>query len=401
MSDSAVPPPPLLARDDDEDLDDNVENNYQSTGESFGDLPPTYGDDNNVNNARYADELDYDAPTRDDGGDSDLSDLEEVDLNALPARSTTAPGGAAAGDDDDDGFEDRSAAIPARRAPPTTAGPRGSSKQDEDDDQDEDDYGGEDLGDGRRKRRRGGAGAGRKRRGDGAAGAGGDGEDGGGAAAPKIKRSKLDAALVGLDEETKNRVLQMQRTADAASRGPSRRRARDIDVKEFDLQARHFCDQLIRASNQDRDAHAAGKPALGKLRMLPKLKLELDKADMVSQWLDAQVLSVFLEWLTPFTTDGALPAHEVRRELFRYLVAMPISSDHLLEVKIGPLVVFYSKYPKETMEIRKMAQECYRTFYFCQWRERLIFSQNKCNRKMVPPDPRPLGQLPQLAGAKR
>ncbi|KAJ1497480.1 Transcription factor iws1 [Coelomomyces lativittatus] len=111
------------------------------------------------------------------------------------------------------------------------------------------------------------------------------------------------------------------------------------------------------AAERDLVSFTKQKPAVYKLRLLPLVSKHLDRSELQEIFLDHHILDGFQSWLEPLP-DGSLPSYDIRSTLFQLLLKLPITTDHLRECSIGPLIVFYTKAPKETPEIKRMAQEC-------------------------------------------
>ncbi|KAL7749138.1 Transcription factor iws1 [Sorochytrium milnesiophthora] len=256
------------------------------------------------------------------GGDSDLSDLEEQDLQLSDDERVDLAAAQAADNDQ-------------RRSASQT-----QHRQDyEDDDEDGAMYG-EDLeGTGKPLRRRRG---GQRKQGK----------------QPRPKRARAeDAMLERLNETERSRVQEFRQDFDMAvkSLSSTRRKKREFDSREAEQRAGDLCDRMRKAAESDIIAHERGEPALHKLRLLPIVAKELERSELFELYLDSRILSAFQAWLEPLN-DGSLPLYDIRRALFELMSKLPIVVDHLRESRIGPLVMFYGKCPRETPELQKLAK---------------------------------------------
>ncbi|KAI9187709.1 Transcription factor iws1 [Blastocladiella emersonii ATCC 22665] len=200
---------------------------------------------------------------------------------------------------------------------------------------DEDEYEGEDLGDGTRRKKRKTT------------------------KAAKPAAQRLGPLPAGIDEDAAARILDVRKSLDNVVKTTSktRKRKRDMDLTEAEELVRSVRERMKQAAQHDMDAHQRKELAVHKLQMLPILEREMGRADMQEHFLDHHILEGFMAWLEPLP-DGSLPLFDIRKTLFAMLQKLPIATDHLREDRIGPLVAFYAKCPRETPEIRRIAQEC-------------------------------------------
>ncbi|KAJ3373220.1 Transcription factor iws1 [Allomyces arbusculus] len=260
--------------------------------------------------------------------DSELSEVEldEADLAYVAPEPAFPPASST------------DAAPPPRLAAPAARRPS-SAHDDDEEEVEEEDYVGEDLGDGSARRRRGG---------------------------PKKKSTKKKATAVRggalpshLDEEAMGKVLEVRKDFDLAlqSMSNARKRRKDVDAQDASDHAIRLRDRMLVAAQRDVDAHDRKETALHKLNMLPEVVRELQRTDLYEVYLDHHILDAIRAWLEPLP-DGSLPLYDIRREMFNTLAKLPIDTDNLREVKIGPLVTFYTRAPRETNDIKKIAQSC-------------------------------------------
>ena len=98
----------------------------------------------------------------------------------------------------------------------------------------------------------------------------------------------------------------------------------------------------------------SGMPGLERVRLLPVLKPVLSKISMHPSLLDAGVLSAIKMWLEPLS-DGSLPMLDIQILLFEVLDGMQIDTENLEESLVGRIVMFYTKSPRITENIKKCA----------------------------------------------
>ena len=95
------------------------------------------------------------------------------------------------------------------------------------------------------------------------------------------------------------------------------------------------------------------KPAVGKIKLLPKVSAYLSNRRLHEPLLDSLLLQRVRDWLRPLP-DGSLPNLQLRSQLYRLLSQMPIDTDHLQESEgLGLELMALWRSPKETVENRK------------------------------------------------
>lgn len=94
-----------------------------------------------------------------------------------------------------------------------------------------------------------------------------------------------------------------------------------------------------------------------KLKLLPKLEGPLKKIDLREALLDAGILSVITDWLTPLP-DRSLPNIKVREVMLTVLQDFHINdTDRLKASGIGKAVMYLYKHPKETKDNKLRAHK--------------------------------------------
>lgn len=73
--------------------------------------------------------------------------------------------------------------------------------------------------------------------------------------------------------------------------------------------------------------------------------------------VDNQVLEAVRAFLEPIEHNRALPAIGIQNAIFEVLPKMDIDTSTLKESKLGPLVLFYSKTPRVTPNVKRLADQ--------------------------------------------
>ena len=93
------------------------------------------------------------------------------------------------------------------------------------------------------------------------------------------------------------------------------------------------------------------------MKLLPSLEGPLKKIDLREALLDAGILSVITDWLTPLP-DRSLPNIKVRETMLTVLQHFHINdTDRLKASGIGKAVMYLFKHPKETKENKMRAHK--------------------------------------------
>lgn len=133
-----------------------------------------------------------------------------------------------------------------------------------------------------------------------------------------------------------------------------RKRTRHKDDVLYDQLVDALKSKMIKAAEEDIHSHASGQPAIEKLKLLPTVIENLEKADLHEYIFDNNLLEAVRIWLEPFS-DGSLPNLTIRRSLLKSLELLPIDKIQLQESKLGQIVMFLAKHPTEQPEIKKLA----------------------------------------------
>lgn len=120
--------------------------------------------------------------------------------------------------------------------------------------------------------------------------------------------------------------------------------------------------QMEVALDEDDKARQRGRPAVHKLRLLSRVQEVLSMRKLHSDLLDAGLLGILKGWIEPME-DGTLPNSKVRGTVLSLLTRLPIDCsfedrrEQLKRSELGKVVMFLSKFPGETMENRRIAQQ--------------------------------------------
>lgn len=77
-------------------------------------------------------------------------------------------------------------------------------------------------------------------------------------------------------------------------------------------------DQMFNAADEDEDSKKEGKPALNKLRLLPRVVETMQKTHLETSILENNFLDGVRRWLEPFS-DKSLPPLNIQTEFFQIL----------------------------------------------------------------------------------
>lgn len=72
--------------------------------------------------------------------------------------------------------------------------------------------------------------------------------------------------------------------------------------------------------------------------------------------LDVGILSAVRLWMEPLPNQS-LPAAHLRRTLLELVKMLPVETDHLRESQIGRIVMYFSRRPRESPDVQRLAKE--------------------------------------------
>ena len=113
---------------------------------------------------------------------------------------------------------------------------------------------------------------------------------------------------------------------------------------------------MLNAADDDVLANEDRKPALAKLRMLPRVVDGLQKSHWQQSIFDSNLLEAVRRFLEPLP-DKSLPALNIQRELFLALEKLSLSIDTIsLKMSgLGKVVMFYSQNKRVEKDLRRRA----------------------------------------------
>jgi transcription factor SPN1 len=136
-----------------------------------------------------------------------------------------------------------------------------------------------------------------------------------------------------------------------------RRKRKNIDIiNDSDDVIAELIQQMKTAADEDFELNKSRQPATSKIRLLPNVEAPLRKIDLREAFLDAGILGVITDWLTPLP-DRNLPNIKVRETMLSILHNFNITdTERLKSSGIGKAVMYLSKHPKESKENRAKAK---------------------------------------------
>ncbi|EPQ26043.1 uncharacterized protein PFL1_06496 [Pseudozyma flocculosa PF-1] len=181
-----------------------------------------------------------------------------------------------------------------------------------------------------------------RRSGDDADGISGDEGEGVEMSAQDIRRSRTDALI---DEALKS-----------GKRKAPRKRAGEDDLDLLaDEEVSALRREMVMAADDDEEANRLKKPAVAKLRLLPRVVQTLQKTHLQQSILDNNLLEGVKRWLEPLP-DKSLPALNIQNQFFQILEKMSIDTISLKMSGLGKVVVFYSMCPRVEPRIKRIAE---------------------------------------------
>ncbi|KAL8407392.1 hypothetical protein RB594_006287 [Gaeumannomyces avenae] len=177
---------------------------------------------------------------------------------------------------------------------------------------------------------------------------------------PKEKSAEpeIDEASLTPEERRKRALM---RAMDAATKNPTKRRRKkdEVDLEEqADEEIAELKISMENACVSDNKAREEGKPAVGKLKLLPRVLSMMNRTSIQHAILDPetnflQSVRFFLEPLN----DGSLPAYNIQHDIFSALTRLPIGKEALLSSGIGKVVLFYTKSTRPQPAVKRMAEK--------------------------------------------
>ncbi|KAN0061126.1 Transcription factor iws1 [Thecaphora frezii] len=158
----------------------------------------------------------------------------------------------------------------------------------------------------------------------------------------EIRRARADALI---DEALKS----------GRKKAPRKRAGEDdLDVLA-DEEVSALRREMVMAADDDEEANRLKRPAIAKLRLLPRVVQTLQKTHLQQSILDNNLLEGVKRWLEPLP-DKSLPALNIQNQFFQILEKMTIDTISLKMSGLGKVVVFYSMCPRVEPRIKRIAE---------------------------------------------
>lgn len=194
----------------------------------------------------------------------------------------------------------------------------------------------------------------------------------GGAPAKKLKRRRPTAPVPAAANEVtefddlptstlKRRELHDDINArmDAAlkSKGTRRKKQNEHDLEQIqDEVVENLRRRMTEAARADAEAVENNEIATHKLEMLPDVKNVLVRLTYAVAILDNNLLDAVRLWLEPLP-DRSLPAYAVQATLLEAVQNLPITTDHLLALGLGKIMIFYLRLKKVEPALKRIAEK--------------------------------------------
>ncbi|ANZ74946.1 BA75_02939T0 [Komagataella pastoris] len=182
---------------------------------------------------------------------------------------------------------------------------------------------------------------------------------------PTRRRAKQQAARETqyepevVEDEAARRTRLFEEKLDAAiKRKPNKRKKNDdVDLEQMqDELIQQLKLQMEESAIRDANNIEQGKPAIFKLKLLPKVKDILLRANLADSILDNNLLASVRLWLEPLP-DASLPAYQIQKVLFDAIKSLPIKTSHLRESGLGKVMVFYQKSKRVEPNLKRTAEK--------------------------------------------
>ncbi|GAA5988606.1 hypothetical protein JCM10908_003639 [Rhodotorula pacifica] len=199
---------------------------------------------------------------------------------------------------------------------------------------------------------------------------GGEGDD----EAPRPKKKKQSSKKqrerreeepeeeVQLDPETRRRKDLASRLSaivkkPAGTKGRKKKQQDEEDLEMLNDEAvATLRKDMLRAADDDREQNELGRPAVNKLKMLPRVVDLMQKTALAETIVEGGLLEAVRAWLEPLS-DRSLPALNIQRPLFNLLRTLPIELSALKSSGLGKVVYFYTKCKRVDPQIKRVADQ--------------------------------------------
>ncbi|KPV72713.1 uncharacterized protein RHOBADRAFT_38826 [Rhodotorula graminis WP1] len=114
--------------------------------------------------------------------------------------------------------------------------------------------------------------------------------------------------------------------------------------------------EMLRAADEDVDENNLGRPALNKLRLLPKVVDVMQKTVLHETIAESGMLEAVKRWLEPLP-DKSLPALNIQRPLMSLLRTFTIETSALKSSELGKVIYFYTKCKRVDPAVARLATQ--------------------------------------------
>ncbi|GAA5873065.1 hypothetical protein JCM8547_000021 [Rhodosporidiobolus lusitaniae] len=114
--------------------------------------------------------------------------------------------------------------------------------------------------------------------------------------------------------------------------------------------------EMLNAADRDVEENELGRPAVHKLRLLPKVVDLMQKTTLADTIVEGGMLEAVKRWLEPLS-DRSLPALNIQRPLFNLLRTITIETSALKSSGLGKIVYFYTKCKRVDPSIARVANQ--------------------------------------------
>ncbi|GAA5872369.1 hypothetical protein JCM3774_004502 [Rhodotorula dairenensis] len=176
------------------------------------------------------------------------------------------------------------------------------------------------------------------------------------------RREEEPEEEVQLDPETRRRKDLASRLSaivkqPAGTKGRKKKQQDEEDLEMLNDEAvATLRKDMLRAADDDREQNELGRPAVNKLKMLPRVVDLMQKTALADTIVEGGLLEAVRAWLEPLS-DRSLPALNIQRPLFNLLRTLPIELSALKSSGLGKIVYFYTKCKRVDPQIKRVADQ--------------------------------------------
>jgi len=166
------------------------------------------------------------------------------------------------------------------------------------------------------------------------------------------KVKKDDEAEEDFVEGTESDV---ERELEKRARKAKKKKAEE-DVAQNDIE--NLITEMEYAYKEDLESFENQKPALNKLKLLPKVEYYLKRQAHQEMFVDLRYrgLEILTKWLTKLP-NGAAPALPLRKKLVEVIHNLPVSEEQIKNCEIGKILFEMRSNPNEDPELRKYLKD--------------------------------------------